>query len=245
MTDVRSLAGLARSLAIYYGRPWRIAQMGRFYAGFVRPGDLAFDIGAHVGNRSRALAHAGARVVALEPQELFHGFLRRTLPSTITVLPLAAGSTVSSAVMSVSRLHPTVSTTTADFVHSVAASKSFSSVSWDRSQPVQTTTLDILIERYGEPAFVKIDVEGAEAEVLAGLSRPVGALAFEFLPATRGVTQACVEHLGRLGDYRYNLTRGERLTFELREWVAAEEIGRFLSRLDRDERSGDIYARRL
>ena len=89
MTDLRSLAGLARSLAIYYGRPWRIGRWSRFYSLLLQPGELAFDIGAHVGNRSRALAGAGARVVALEPQALFYSFLRRTMPSGVTALPLA------------------------------------------------------------------------------------------------------------------------------------------------------------
>ena len=58
--DPRALAGLARSLVIYRARPWRAAALARFYRGLVGPGDLAFDIGAHVGNRSRALVAAGA-----------------------------------------------------------------------------------------------------------------------------------------------------------------------------------------
>ena len=107
--DLLSLCGLARSLVIYRARPWRIAALARFYRGIVAPGDLAFDVGAHAGNRTRALLGAGARVVALEPQWLFHAFLRRDLPASVTLLPLAAGRAPGRATLAVSRLHPTVS----------------------------------------------------------------------------------------------------------------------------------------
>ena len=107
--DPRALAGLARSLVIYRARPWRAAALARFYRGLVGPGDLAFDIGAHVGNRSRALVAAGARVVALEPQALFHRFLARDLPPGVTLLRAAAGRAEGEARLAVSRLHPTVS----------------------------------------------------------------------------------------------------------------------------------------
>ena len=48
----------------------RDAAMDALYARFVRPGDLAFDIGSHVGDRIGSFRRLGARVVALEPQPL-------------------------------------------------------------------------------------------------------------------------------------------------------------------------------
>jgi FkbM family methyltransferase len=243
MIDLPSLAGLARSLAVYYGRPWRAAQLTGFYRQFMNPGDLAFDIGAHVGNRSRAMAQAGARVVALEPQELFYRYLHRTMPKTVTVLPLAAGPRAATGIMSVSRLHPTVSTVAPGFTQTAAASDGFASVTWDRSQAIEMTTLDALIARFGEPAFIKIDVEGFEADVLAGLRRQVRGIAFEFLPATVGVAERCIERIATLGDYEFNVIRGEQLAFQAPDWMNAAEMRAWLARVKPGERSGDVYAR--
>ena len=59
---------MARSLAMYHGIPGRHRRMVAFYREFLGPGDLAFDVGAHVGSRVRAWRKLGARVVAVEPQ---------------------------------------------------------------------------------------------------------------------------------------------------------------------------------
>src|SRR5437763_4611270 len=64
----RTTRGVARSLRVYYGNSARRAVMGRFYAQFVQPGDMVFDVGAHVGDRVAAFRRLGARVVAVEPQ---------------------------------------------------------------------------------------------------------------------------------------------------------------------------------
>src|ERR1700681_913492 len=65
-----TLASLHRSLDVHYGDPARDAAMDALYARFLRAGDLAFDIGAHVGDRTGSFRRLGARVVALEPQPL-------------------------------------------------------------------------------------------------------------------------------------------------------------------------------
>jgi FkbM family methyltransferase len=241
--DLQSLGGLARSLVIYRARPWKIARLARFYRGFIRPGDLAFDIGAHVGNRTRALLRAGARVVALEPQRLFHAFLSRDLPSSATLLPLAAGRTPGRATLAVSRLHPTVSSLATGFAERMQAAPGFERVAWDAAEIVEVTTLDRLIAEHGLPRFVKIDVEGAEAEVVAGLSQPVAWVAFESLPAGPEATAACLDRLAELGRYRFNLVEGERADFALDRWLDRAAIAAALAARPPRARSADVYAR--
>src|SRR5256884_8124503 len=65
-----AVASLWRSLEVYYGDAARDAAMDALYARFLRAGDLAFDIGAHIGDRTGSFRRLGARVVALEPQPL-------------------------------------------------------------------------------------------------------------------------------------------------------------------------------
>ena len=241
--DLRSLGGLARSLVIYRARPWTIPRLARFYTGLLAPGDLAFDVGAHVGSRTRALLRAGARVVALEPQALFHAFLRRDLPAGVTLLPLAAGRAPGRTRLAVSRRHPTVSSTAPGFAAAMRDAPGFGRVAWDAAETVEMTTLDRLIAEHGLPRFVKIDVEGAEPDVLAGLSRPVDWIAFESLPGRTAATAACFERLCALGRYRFNLVVGERAGFALADWRDARGIAAALAARPDRERPIDVYAR--
>jgi FkbM family methyltransferase len=244
MTGWPALAGLARSLAIYYGQPWKSRALARFYAGLVRPGDLAFDVGAHVGSRTRILRRLGCRVVALEPQPLFHRFLARTLPRAgIVLLPQAVAARSGRMPLAVSSRHPTVSTLSEDWIGTVSATEGFAGVAWDRTVDVSVTTLDALIADHGRPAFVKIDVEGMEAEILAGLSQPLPLVAVEYLPAALGVAVACIDRLEALGPVEFNRVEGEGARFAHADWLDGAAMKAVLAALPPSARSGDLYAR--
>ncbi|MFO7758361.1 MAG: FkbM family methyltransferase [Roseovarius sp.] len=239
---MRHWLGFLRSLVIYHNpammRAWR-----RFYSDLLEPQDLAFDVGAHIGNRSRALRAAGARVVAIEPQQPFAGFLRRTLPRDIALIEAAVGGTETEAEMAISSRHPTVSSLRTEFVSGAAEAPGFEHVRWDRIQRVRMVTLDGLIARFGLPRYVKIDVEGYEAEVLAGLSQPVAILSVEFLPGFPQLTHAVIDRLAELGDYRFNPVQGETGGFLWPEWRDGAAVKAWLGTLPADATSGDLFAR--
>lgn len=242
MSRLSALLGLARSLAIYHGQPWKTARLRRLYAGLVKPGDLCFDIGAHVGNRARVLAGLGARVVALEPQPLFADLLAKILPAGAVLRREAVAATAGRMTLHVSSRHPTVSTLSRAFIDQVAPTGGFAGVAWDETVEVTVTTLDALIAAHGRPAFVKIDVEGMEAEILAGLSEPLPLLAVEYLPAALPLALACIDRLEALGRYRYARIEGETHRF-MGPFRDATAMRAELAGLPPQAPSGDLYAR--
>jgi FkbM family methyltransferase len=237
--------GFARSLAIYYGPPWRARALRRHYAAFLGPGDLAFDVGAHVGNHARCFAGLGARVIAIEPQPAFAAWLRRlfrTRPQ-VTVLECALAADPGVVELYGSPRTPTVATASRRWMEAVRRSGGFEQVRWTGAVEVPATTLDALISRHGVPRFCKIDVEGYEAEVLRGLSRPIPALSFEYVPAAVDVARRAAGLLARFGPYRFNLTIGERRRFLWPDWQPLAVLDSWLAAREVDERSGDVYAR--
>ncbi|SNY99136.1 FkbM family methyltransferase [Halomonas sp. hl-4] len=241
--QLRHAGGLARSLFIYW-RPGRQRGLKRLYQPFIVSNKPAFDIGAHLGDRSAAFNALGARVVALEPQPALAKWFKRMIKtSNVTLLPLAAGPTAGFAEIAISQSNPTLSTLATDWREQIGQRNAgFSQVRWEQRLRVPVTTLDQLISDYGEPSFIKIDVEGFEAEVLAGLSCPVAALSVEFVAGALEVTHACVNRLSRLGDYRYNVVAGEQRHFRWAEWQTPQAIIQWLGDGAEALPSGDLYA---
>ena len=244
MNEERTRRGIERSLRIYYDERRDTAAMDALYAQFVSAGSLVFDIGAHVGDRIAAFRRLGARVVACEPNPALLPTLRRLYggDGDVTLEPVAVGATPGEVDMRINTDNPTVSTASRDFVDASQGAPGWEEQRWDQTITVPVTTLDALIARHGMPAFIKIDVEGFEAEALAGLSAPVAALSFEFTTIQRGVAQACLARCRALGYRRYNAALGESQRLVHDVWQSADAIGRWLDALPMEANSGDVYA---
>lgn len=206
---------------------------------FVTPGDLCYDIGAHAGDITALLLEAGARVVAVEPQPDLVAQLAQRFDGSpeVTVVATGVGARPGTAMLSVCDQATVVSTLKEHW-----KTGRFRDRSWDRQVEVTMHTLDQLIERFGLPAFSKVDVEGSEIDVLRGLSRPLPALSFEYACEFLDDAERCVERLIALGDYRFNYSSGEEYRFASGSWLSGRELTANLAGNSDPLAWGDIWA---
>lgn len=244
MEQLARFPALRRSLDTYYGDKDRDAAMDALHRRYLKAGDLAFDIGAHVGDRIGSFRRIGARVVALEPQPDCAEAIRiiHAGDTGLTLLEQACGASAGRLTMRVNSENPTVSTLSDAFVDAARHADGWREQVWDREIEVRVTTLDRLIANHGVPAFCKIDVEGHELAVIEGLTRPIPALSFEFTTIQRDVATSCIERLRGLGRYKFDLSLGENHQLAFGAPVSAVEMTAQIAALPHAANSGDIYA---
>ncbi len=240
----RYAQGIARSLRIYHRDSARIERMDALNARFCRPNALVFDIGAHVGDRIASFRRLGAHVVAVEPQAAAMRALRLMFgrDAAVTLVPAAIGAEMGRIRLHVNAKNPTVSTVSPDMIAAAKGAPGWETEEWDQSVEVPMLTIDSLIARHGMPDFIKIDVEGYEAEAIAGLGRAVPALSFEFTTIQRDRALEALDRVRRLGDYVFNLSIGESHALEFPRWGTAADIALFIREAPHDLNAGDIYA---
>src|SRR5262249_4955650 len=156
----------------------------------------------------------------------------------VAIEAVAVGRSNGTVVMMINPDNPTVSTASHEMISAARDAPGWEVQRWTRKAHVALTTLDSLIARHGVPTFVKIDVEGFEFEVLAGLTHPIKAMSFEFTTIQRTVAIACVERCIALGLKHFNATLGETQTLVHPDWVSGADITAWLSELPHAANSG-------
>lgn len=190
---------------------------------------LLLDIGANRGDAVVAGLKKGYKVVAVEAAPKVYARLVQNFIYNPNVVPLrfAVSSENNKRIEFYECVEDGLSTTNKDWLTLDGmpyAGKKY------RTVKATTCTIDWLAERYGEPDLIKIDVEGAEWDVLKGMTQKYKKIAFEWTYETidehegqlaylmgLGFSKVAPEFIGRHLDEPetwYDLAK-----FSLKQWV--------------------------
>ncbi|WGD31704.1 FkbM family methyltransferase [Ancylobacter sp. WKF20] len=182
---------------------------------FVKPGDVFVDVGANIGLFTLKMAPSAARIVAVEPGEAAGTQLAANVALNGFANVAIVRKALSDAPGRAALFHNPLGDDPQAF-------SLLSDGSDAGSESVELTTLDLLVAEQGLPRVdcIKIDVEGAEGQVLAGarqtLERDRPTVIFEMNCPTlmkAGGDAAAAWNLLAARDYRFfHLEEDGRLT---------------------------------
>ena len=187
---------------------------------------MLFDIGANRGDACYAALAAGFdKVIALEPApRVYRELVKNFIYSPVMPLRMAVSNTNNERVEFYEADEDGLSTLNKDWLTATGMpykDKPFRTVS------ANTITVESLVEIYGEPDLMKIDVEGAEWSVFKGMTQHHGPLCFEWTDVTAQEHQDQVKYLQTLG---YKEVGPQFITHHLEEpteWLPIEDFNLF------------------
>lgn len=207
-----------------------------FYKRMMEPGSVAFDIGANVGERSESLLRAGMKVIAVEPQQepLRECMARCTGLGNFEALEVGVGAS-----QGTKTLHMRKSSSQSSFLKKWEGESA-------GEKNVHITTLDELINKYGIPNYIKIDVEGFEYEVFKGLTYPAEIISFEYHNNILIEAEKCLRYVSHLGCYEANYTRFDEMHLILKNNIKLSDFMSMVrDRVSQFATWGDIYLFKL
>lgn len=170
---------------------------------------LIFDIGANNGNTVEFYRKLSEKIVCFEPNTGLVESLKDRFKNQNVIVDSRGLSNQEGVKKFMLSNSNTISTFSESWVKDSRFSNSYT---WNQSIDVETTTLDSIIDQYGTPDFVKIDVEGYEYEVLIGLTKLLDKTVFAFEWAEEQYPKIIetVDHLQKIGYKNYGFTYGDK-----------------------------------
>lgn len=182
---------------------------------------IIFDVGANHGDKAWAFTQISDLVVCFEPDKTcFEALCKRYRQRCDIFLEnTALGEEVGTGIFFIEEEGSAFNTLNAKERDWIIAEKGKSI----REETVPVSTVDMMIEKYGCPDFIKIDVEGAEEQVFKGLSKFIPIICFEAnLPRFQRETLRIIDRFSLNESTRFNLRLDDHFVFE--EHKQSEDI---------------------
>jgi FkbM family methyltransferase len=204
---------------------------------------MFFDIGANIGKWSLSNVNNCEKIIAVEASPKTFQKLVSTINnnSKIICLNYAVCNSDDEYITFYDSNVDTISTLNRDWLDS----ENSRFYKYDNYNVIKCKTikLDNLIEKYGSPELIKIDVEGGEFESLSSLTQKVKNICFEWASETNNVTLLCLDHLSKLGYNKFAIQYEDNYTYRPYLYTNIDVIKEILNKTTPKKEWGMIWAR--
>jgi FkbM family methyltransferase len=162
---------------------------------------MYFDIGSNVGNWSLSNINQCDKIIAVEASPLVFNKLKNNCQNEkIILLNYAVCNNNGNDITFYQAESDVLSTINKDWLTNETSR--FYNYPYIEIT-CKTISIDKLIEHYGLPDLIKIDVEGGEYDCIVSLTQKVNLLCFEWASEMNTITINCIDYLFKLGFTEY------------------------------------------
>jgi FkbM family methyltransferase len=207
--------------------------------------NLVFDVGSNVGTTVEFFSQKANKVIGFEPNPRLVEILREKFNNRNVIIDSRGLSNEIGEKKFRIANADTISTFSEDWVNN---SRFTGGYSWNEGIIVDTTTLDSVIEQYGTPDYIKIDVEGYEFEVLTSLTKVLEntIISFEWAEEQKNKIEQTIKYLFNLGYEKFSYTEADKILMDVEiDWRTIDKLN-LIENLDdqRKDKWGMIYVKK-
>ena len=204
---------------------------------------MYFDIGANIGNWSLTNLNSCDKIISIEASPTTFQKLLSNVNNNpkIICLNYAVCNSNDEYITFYNCNADTLSTINKDWLDS-DISRFYNQFKYDviKCKPI---TIDKLIELYGIPELIKIDVEGGEFECISSLTQKVNNLCFEWASETNDITFKCLDYLKSLGYDEFTIQFQDNYTYRPQFYKDIDFVKQCLSKTTPKNEWGMIWVK--
>jgi FkbM family methyltransferase len=203
---------------------------------------MFFDIGANIGQWTLANIDSCSRIISVEPVPNTFARLVSACETkqNVTCINFAVCNNNGEDVVFYESNINTLSTLNPEWLTSERSR--FANIGYSTIR-CKSIGIDSLIEQYGKPDLIKIDVEGGEYRTISSLTQLVDLLCFEWASELNDVTFACLDHLHNLGFREFSIQYEDSYTYRPSTFTTIDAVRAELAATTPKQHWGMIWAR--
>ena len=204
---------------------------------------LYFDIGSNIGLWALANVGAADKIISIEASPAtFERLVNNCQHSKIELLNYAISNNNNEDITFYHAKSDVLSTTNKEWLTN--RNSRFYNTPYTEIN-CKTMTIDRLIQIYGKPDLIKVDVEGGEYDCISSLTQKVDVLCFEWASEVNHITFKCLDYLLSIGFTKFYLQFKDNYTFrpEVNEYYDIDTIKEKLEGTEPKNHWGMIWSR--